>query len=120
MKPKQIAKAYDEITHLWTREDFDRDNGIEQHIRALTFLEKRDKALDVGCGCTGRFIDLLQAEGLAYEGVDVSAKMIELARERHPDVTFQQQDICEWEIPEEYDFITAWDSIWHIPLEKMY
>ena len=44
--------------------------------------------------------------------------MIRLARHRHPDVVFHRQDICEWPIEEKYDFITAWDSIWHIPLEQ--
>ena len=44
--------------------------------------------------------------------------MIDLAKQRHPDVTFHHQDICEWEIENRYDFITAWDSIWHIPMEQ--
>lgn len=118
MKPKDISKAYDRITHLWMSKDFNRKNGIEQHKRALAFTKNKGRALDVGCGCTGRFIDLLQAEGFSPEGVDISEKMINLARERHPDITFHHQDICEWAIPGKYDFITAWDSIWHIPLKQ--
>ena len=42
--------------------------------------------------------------------------MIELAKQRHPNVTFHHADICEWEFPRKYDFISAWDSIWHLPL----
>lgn len=118
MNPHEIGKAYDSITHLWESDDFNRNNGIAQHKRALTFSKSRGKALDVGCGCTGRFIDLLQSEGFSVEGVDVSAEMIHLARNRHPDVTFHHQDICDWMIQDTYDFITAWDSIWHIPLEE--
>lgn len=116
MKPIDIGKAYDRITHLWTRAGFDRDNGIVQHKRALSFVKNRRNALDVGCGCTGRFIDLLLREGFAPEGVDVSKGMLDLARSRHPEVVFHHQDICDWVIPDRYDFITAWDSIWHIPL----
>ena len=41
---------------------------------------------------------------------------LRLAKNRHPEIKFQQQDICEWDISEKYDFITAWDSIWHIRL----
>ena len=118
MIPKEIGKAYDRITHLWEREDFNRKNGIDQHIRALAFVENKGKALDVGCGCTGRFIDLLLNEGFTPEGVDISEKMIHLARCRHPEVVFHHQDVCEWLIQEKYDFITAWDSIWHIPLKQ--
>lgn len=118
MNPDDIGKAYDTITHLWQSKDFKRNNGIEAHKRAISFTDHRGNALDVGCGCTGRFIDLLQTEGFHVEGVDISSKMIDLAKQRHPDVTFHHQDICEWEIENRYDFITAWDSIWHIPMEQ--
>jgi SAM-dependent methyltransferase len=118
MKPQDIGKAYDQITQLWESEEFNRNNGIEQHKRAITFVENRGKALDIGCGCTGRFIDLLLSEGFSPEGVDISGGMIRLAEKRHPEINFHQQDICEWDISEKYDFITAWDSIWHIPLDQ--
>jgi trans-aconitate methyltransferase len=42
--------------------------------------------------------------------------MIRLARERHPTVSFHHADIRTWETARRYDFITAWDSIWHVPL----
>ncbi len=118
MKPTDIGTAYDQITHLWTSEKFNRSNGIQQHERALAFIKNRGNALDVGCGCTGRFIDLLQCSGFSPEGVDISSEMINLAKTRHPDITFHHQDICEWNLPKQYDFITAWDSIWHVPLNQ--
>ena len=43
--------------------------------------------------------------------------MIALARQRHPKIRFYHDDICTWMLPRKYDFITAWDSIWHVPLE---
>ncbi len=79
-------------------------------------MKGRGKALDIGCGCTGRFIDFLQQEDFTPEGVDISDEMLRLAKQKHPDVTFHHQDICQWQPLEKYDFITAWDSIWHIPL----
>ena len=103
---------------MWQSEDFNRENGISAHNKALHFVKHKRKALDIGCGCTGRFLDLLIAEGFTAEGLDISPRMIELARERHPDVHFHHADICEIELDESYDFITAWDSIWHIPLAQ--
>ncbi|MCF6437601.1 class I SAM-dependent methyltransferase [Pseudoalteromonas sp. MMG022] len=117
MNPQDIGKAYDEITFRWESEEFNRLNGIEAHRRALVFAHNKGKALDVGCGCTGRFIDLLQSEGFSPEGVDVSEKMLSLAKARHPDVVFHHRDICQWVIEQQYDFITAWDSMWHVPLK---
>lgn len=118
MKPRDIGRAYNQITHLWERDEFNRENGIPQHERAIAFVKSRGDALDVGCGCTGRFIDLLLREGFTPKGVDISDEMIRLARQRDPDIEFYHEDICEWELPKTYDFITAWDSIWHIPLEQ--
>lgn len=118
MKPEDIGKAYNQITHLWESDEFDRNNGIAQHERAIAFVKSRGFALDVGCGCTGRIIDLLLGKGFKPEGVDISNEMIRLAKKRHPEINFHQKDICEWELPRNYDFITAWDSIWHIPLNQ--
>lgn len=118
MKPTDTGKAYNQITHLWESSDFNRNNGIEQHERAISFVKNNGSALDVGCGCTGRFIDLLLTHGFKPEGVDISTEMIKLAKERHPEISFHQKDICEWELTEKYDFITAWDSIWHVPINQ--
>ena len=118
MKPKDIGKAYDLITRLWESDNFDKNNGIQQHKRAITFSKNKGVALDVGCGCTGRFIDLLLDKGFEPEGLDVSDEMLKLAKTKHPHTAFYHEDICEWILPKTYDFITAWDSIWHVPLEQ--
>ena len=118
MTPHQIGKAYDQIADLWDREKFLNDNGIAQHKRAIAFTNKRGAALDVGCGWNGRIIDLLLEEGFSPEGLDVSDEMIDRARKRHPHVTFYHDDICFWQPLRGYDFITAWDSIWHVPLKN--
>ncbi|MDO6748135.1 class I SAM-dependent methyltransferase [Gilvimarinus sp. 1_MG-2023] len=118
MNPVDIGKAYDQITHLWQSEKFNLLNGIEPHKKAVSFVKTTGTALDIGCGCTGRFIDLLLAEGFTPEGVDISAKKIALAQKKHPELTFYHKDICTWAIPRKYDFITAWDSLWHIPLNE--
>lgn len=118
MKPAEIGQAYNQITELWMREEFNRDNGIAAHKRAIAFVDTPTAALDVGCGCTGRFIDLLVSAGFSPEGVDVSDKMLALAKQRHPDICFHHKDICQWTLPQQYSLITAWDSIWHIPLDQ--
>ncbi len=104
MTPREIAKSYDQLAEQWNSDEFPRDNGIEQHKRAIAFLKERRHALDIGCGSSGRIIDLLINDGLA--------------KQRHPNVTFHHADICEWEFPRKYDFISAWDSIWHLPLAQ--
>ena len=117
MHPRDLAQSYDSIAHQWLSPHLDT-NGLRQHEHALDFRSDGGVALDVGCGCNGRFLRLLESRGYEVEGLDVSPRMIALARERHPHVTFHQADICEWTPTRQYDFITAWDSIWHVPLRE--
>ena len=114
--PEDIAASYNQIASHWDGPDFDRTNGILQHERALQFITAPGLALDLGCGGSGRIIDLLMKRGFQVEGLDTSSEMLGLARRRHPDVQFYEADICVWEFPKKYDFISAWDSIWHVSL----
>jgi 2-polyprenyl-3-methyl-5-hydroxy-6-metoxy-1,4-benzoquinol methylase len=116
MIPREVATSYDLIADRWNDEAFSRSNGIRQHKRAMAFLKQKRHALDIGCGCSGRILDLLLGQGFAAEGLDISDRMIQLARQRHPALTFHHADVCEWEPQEKYDFISAWDSVWHVPL----
>lgn len=116
MKPIEVGKAYDQITSLWESESFNRNYGLDQLRKAVSFSHLRGKALDIGCGCTGRFIDFLTQEGFHPEGMDISKKMLGLARTKHPDINFYHEDICTWSPPHKYDLISAWDSLWHVPL----
>ncbi len=118
MIPTEIAKSYDQIAKRWSSDSFPSSNGIVQHERAIAFLKQEHAALDVGCGSSGRIIDLLLRRGFAVEGVDISQRMLELAQTRHPTVTFHHADICQWALPRQYDLISAWDSIWHLPLAE--
>lgn len=118
MTPDDVGRAYDRITHLWQAPEFDRSNGIPQHRRALSYVQSRGRALDVGCGCTGRIIDLAVGEGFAVDGIDISEQMLRIARARHPGVAFYRADIGDWRLPVHYDFISAWDCLWHVRLDQ--
>ncbi len=115
MKPSQTGDHYDQIAHLWQR-DTPASYGISALERALVFATKKGPALDVGCGSEGRFLRRLADSGFDPEGLDVSARMIELARERHPEATFHCGDITEWQPLKHYSFISAWDSTFHLPI----
>ena len=57
-------------------------------------------AVDLGCGnggLTGKLIE----RGYRVVGVDASAPMLALAKERYPDTTFLQADACTFQLPEQ-------------------
>lgn len=117
MHPAEIAASYDSIAHQWLEPHL-ATNGIRQHEHALKFRLKGGLALDVGCESSGRFLRLLESHGYTVEGLDISAQMIALAKAQSPDATFYHANVCEWTPKKQYDFITAWDSIWHVPLDR--
>lgn len=117
MTPQQTAEGYDKLAFYWNSEEFNRANGIAQHQRAIRFASRKGNAIDIGCGSSGRIIDLMITEGFETEGLDISPEMLRMARQRHPEIIFHLADICDWVFPKKYDFISAWDSIWHAPLD---
>lgn len=118
METHLTARSYDLIAQHWAGAEFNLQNGIAQHERALDFLGRTGAAIDVGCGSSGRIIDLLSARGFEVEGLDYSRAMLDLAQAKHPAVRFHYADICTWEFPRRFDFISAWQSIWHVPLAQ--
>ena len=139
MTPEETGKAYDTITHRWTRPEFNQKNGITAYQKALSFLpqapqleqnrvhsrapnegeaQDRGYALDIGCGCTNRFIPIIENKGLTYEGIDVSKDMLAIAKSQAPAHTFYCADVCTFTLTKHYSFISAWDSFWHIPLTQ--
>lgn len=119
MQAPSTAAAYDLLAERWQDGSFDGANGISQHQRALAFIEPEAGAwaLNVGCGCSTRFNPLFRHHGLRIEAVDLSARMVDLARAADPDVVLHHADACDWPLPRSYRFISAWDSIWHVRLE---
>lgn len=120
MQRSTIALAYDELAERWVDERFSRTDGVQQHKRALGFLAGGNGgwALNVGCGCNTRFNSLMHEVGVKIEGIDISPRMVALARAADPTVTVQLADVCTWQPRRQYRFISAWDSIWHVRLEQ--
>ncbi len=118
MDPKEIGENYDRIADWWVEQMEGSTYGLSALRSALEFVGIRGGALDVGCGGEGRFIGLLLEEGFECTGLDFSPRMIELARGHHPAAEYFVADICSWHMPRQYDLISAWDSIFHLPLES--
>lgn len=116
MEPHELGKKYDKIAVWWQEQLRQSTYGVAQLERAIQLCEHKTIALDVGCGSGGRMLHKLQEHGYVVQGVDVSAEMLKLARNAHPEATFHHADISTWTTDKSYDLILAWDSIFHLPL----
>lgn len=117
MTPENLGQKYDRIAQWWQDRHKASDYGVAQVQLALTYLNiDAGRALDVGCGAGGRLVQLMMDQGLAVTGVDVSKEMIALAKVQHSTANFHHQNIQEFDSPYGFDFILAWDSLFHLPL----
>ncbi|WP_198521003.1 methyltransferase domain-containing protein [Alteromonas sp. MB-3u-76] len=91
MEPHLTGKQYDKIASWWHDYHKTSSYGVKPFEHALSFVSaKREErqtaplALDVGCGSSDRFISILERSGFLLTGIDVSEKMIKLAKDNHP------------------------------------
>ena len=78
--------------------------------------------LDIGCG-TGEFTRLLSRQAERVIAIDLSPKMIEVARQcsrEFSNIDFQVADILQWQFPvEHFDAIASISTLHHLPVETL-
>lgn len=85
--------------------------------RAVEAAGPGDRAADLGCG-TGRFTGLLAGSYGSVLAVDVSARELELAAERHPrpEVTYEQRSLLDVTPATDgrFDLVLSVNTIFHL------
>ena len=82
----------------------------QQYMRFLILTEIGDvtnrAVLDVGCGF-GDLCEFLKSRNLAvkYTGYDISKKLVDIAKGRHPEATFRVVDISEETVNATFDYV---------------
>jgi ubiquinone/menaquinone biosynthesis C-methylase UbiE len=100
---------------------FSRVRGeIWEEMRFLfnDYLKPKEKILDVGCG-NGRFYELLKDKGIEYFGVDISEKLIEIAKSKYNGVDFRVGDALKLPFADDFfDKVYAIALLHHIPSKE--
>ncbi|MDP1834058.1 MAG: class I SAM-dependent methyltransferase [Candidatus Moranbacteria bacterium] len=112
-KNKQVIGIYNKIAKKYA-EAFDNDRSDDRYVdRLLACLGRNGRILDLGCG-TGRLAGYMQAKGFEVVGVDLSEKMLEIAKRKHPGIGFILADMRELELEEKsFDAVCLAYSIFH-------
>lgn len=91
-----VAERYaEQFFHELDRKPFDRDL-LDRYAEAL---QGRGKVCDLGCGI-GHIARYLHTHGIQMFGLDISPRMIEIARRLNPGVLFQQGDMPRLDLAE--------------------
>lgn len=113
---KIVEDGYDKIALLYHKRRIDRFWTVANDIEALTRrLGRGSSILDVGCG-SGYIASILEDKGFRVTGIDVSARMLELAKVNAPRSNFLRMDMRRLDFPKEsFDAIICLYSIFHVP-----
>ncbi len=85
------------------------------HILDSVGLSADARILDVGCGA-GRFCRLAADRGATVAGLDATAGLVTIARERVPDGDFQVGDMQQLPFPDDqFDLVTGFNSFFIAP-----
>lgn len=108
------GKKYDIIS-----KDFAELRDTYTEKKYLDFLMLRipqdAHILDVGCGSGKPIASYLIKHHYQVTGLDASEKLIKIAKEKHPTMSFLHGDMRSIDIKSEYDAVIAWDSFFHLP-----
>ena len=119
----KLSKAMGEPHHLKIARVYDNIAGVYQDIinQPTDYLEEftsripeKARILDAGCGI-GTDAGYLCQMGHRVSGIDLSGKMLDIARQNHPGVEFFQQDLRHPDFHNQtFDGILAAFSLIHL------
>jgi len=122
MNIRKVAEYYDDFIAK------QQESGINDRIyhlykRLLSFgLKSNSNVLELGCGIgTMTFLLSKYVKKGRIEAVDLSPKSIEFAKQKikNPNISFYAADVVSYKPSiKPIDFITLFDIIEHIPMEK--
>lgn len=84
-----------------------------------SFIQKGARILDLGCG-PGNNITTIKSrdDSCQFTGIDLSEKLLDIARTTHPSCTFLHRNICHLEASVRYNTVLASFCIVHLNNEE--
>ncbi len=87
---EDLARTYDRIAQDWHRDPEHDDWWVAGTEKFLSYLSPGATVLDVGCG-SGMKSKFMSERGFKVTGIDISARLLEIARTEAPACEFIQK-----------------------------
>lgn len=111
--------VYDKVAKEYTKRAEARGPKIERS-HFMKIIPEHGTILDVGCG-SGRDTKVFCDHGFILTGVDLSEKLLEIAKHEAPTATFLKEDIRSMNFPvNSFDGIWAQASLLHIKHDEIH
>lgn len=118
MKNDFVKKGYNKIAkdYISNRDQFKNDKYLEKFTK---LLQPNSLILDIGCGAGIPVDKYLIGKGHKVIGIDISEKMIELAKENVPGAEYAVRDMSELKVNDfKVDAVVSFYAIFHTPRTK--
>ncbi len=118
MSNQIVKEGYNKVAKQYSSDRDQVENNqyldeLNNHLRAHASV------LDIGCGAGLPVDRFLVEKGYKVTGIDISEKMIELAKRNIPLATFKVKDMSELQESEYHvDAVVSFYAIFHTPREK--
>ena len=112
---EDLKKTYDKIAEDWHKDHLNDDWWLQHIDDLIEQLPHGASILDVGCG-PGHKSRYFAERGFRVTGVDISERMVEIARHYVPDAQFEVVDMYQLDtIQETFDCVFVCAALLHIP-----
>jgi cyclopropane fatty-acyl-phospholipid synthase-like methyltransferase len=116
VRVRAVADAYDRAAGRWEATRGEATPALRRLLdEFLAELPPGAAVLDVGCGSGVPVARALADAGCRVTGLDVSARLLDVARRAVPSAAFVHGDMRVAEPGGPFDGLVAWDSVFHVP-----
>lgn len=113
-KNKKAIEIYDAIADDYSK-TYDvptSDENLVFQNTILSYLNPNSHIIDIGCG-TGFSAEYFSNKGMTVKAIDLSSKMIEIAKEKHNGINFSIADMRDFKTNTKVDAVYAGYSMFH-------
>lgn len=114
MNKQDIIHFFDSCAPHWDANMVRNESAIDAILNAGRIREGID-VLDVACGTGVLFRDYLKRNVGTLTGIDISPKMVEVAKHNFPDVNVICGDVEETDFEKGFDAIMIYNAFPHFP-----
>ncbi len=109
----RVSRDYNAVSDAFSRARL--KSWTEMEFLFEKYIKEKDSVLDLGCG-NGRFYPLVEKRKAFYIGVDNSQKLVDIAKEKYPQVNFYVADALNLSFPDDtFNQIFSMAVFHHIP-----
>ena len=100
-----FKKSYQYYDKIYAQKDYEGEVEILRGIIQEQLRSPGNRLLDVACG-TGEHIRHLKGH-FQVEGLDLDPDLLQIAKEKNPNVTFHQGDMIDFDLGTRFDVLTC-------------